>query len=103
MTTFHVRYRNTQGTLMRILNGASKRGLDIPSVHAEPAGSDHLVSLSLDVNAKQIGQLHREWYAIADVLEVRQGSAAGAKDGSGTWTAHPPASDSGVSARAALA
>ena len=31
---FQIRYRNTQGTLMRILNAASRRGLDIPSVHA---------------------------------------------------------------------
>ncbi len=35
MQTFHIRYRNTQGTLMRILNAASRRGLDIPAVQAE--------------------------------------------------------------------
>ncbi len=37
MQAFHIRYRNTQGTLMRILNAASRRGLDMPSVHAEAA------------------------------------------------------------------
>ena len=29
---FHIRYRNTQGTLMRILNAVSRRGLDLPAV-----------------------------------------------------------------------
>ena len=28
---FHIRYRNTQGTLMRILNAVSRRGLDLPT------------------------------------------------------------------------
>jgi acetolactate synthase small subunit len=87
MQTFHVRYRNTQGTLMRILNAASRRALDLPVVHAEPADHDHLVTLGLDVNQKQVGQLYREWYGIADVIKVSSGTPHTA-----TWaTPHPPA------------
>ncbi|HEY6764407.1 MAG TPA: hypothetical protein VI386_06520 [Candidatus Sulfotelmatobacter sp.] len=73
MQTFHIRYRNTQGTLMRILNAASRRGLDLPSVQAEATGEDHQVTLLLEVSPKQVGQLHREWYSIADVLDVGSG------------------------------
>jgi acetolactate synthase small subunit len=87
MQAFQIRYRNTQGTLMRILNAASRRALDIPSVHAEAAEADHQVTLVLDVNPKQVGQLYREWYAIADVTHVRSGAAH-----TEAWTAaHPPA------------
>jgi len=75
MQTFHIRYRNTQGTLMRILNAASRRALDLPLVQAEPAEHDHQVTLALDVNQKQVGQLYREWYAIADVIKVSSGAA----------------------------
>ena len=75
MQTFHIRYRNTQGTLMRILNAASRRGLDIPVVRAEPAENGHLVTLSLEVNQKQVGQLYREWYSIVDVIHVGSGAA----------------------------
>jgi hypothetical protein len=71
MQVFHVRYRNSQGALMRILNAVSRRGLDLTSVHAEYAGQNHLATLLLEVTHKQIGQLNREWYAIADVIEVR--------------------------------
>ena len=63
MQTFHIRYRNTQGTLMRILNAASRRALDLPVVQAEPAEHDHQVTLALEVNQKQVGQLYREWYS----------------------------------------
>ena len=87
MPTFHIRYRNTQGTLMRILNAASRRGLDLPTVQAEPAEHDHQVTLALDVNQKQVGQLYREWYSIADVTHVGSGAAHAS-----AWTqAHPPA------------
>lgn len=90
MQSFHIRYRNTQGTLMRILNAASRRGLDLPCVQAEQGESDHRVMLILDVNAKQVGQLYREWYSIADVIHVGAGSAH-----ADAWTGpHPP---SGVS------
>jgi acetolactate synthase small subunit len=70
MQSFQIRYRNTQGTLMRILNAASRRGLDIPTVHAEAGERDHHIMLLLDVNQKQVGQLYREWYSIADVIHV---------------------------------
>ena len=108
MQAFHIRYRNTQGTLMRILNAVSRRALDMPSVQAEPAEHDHQVTLLLEVNQKQVGQLYREWYAIADVIHVR--SSAGLREhslGRG-WEAaspHPPGSANGAdqSARAALA
>ena len=97
---FHIRYRNTQGTLMRILNAASRRALDLPVVHAEPAERDHQVTLTLEVNQKQVGQLYRDWYAIADVIHVGSGAAQAA-----AWcTGHPPAGvgidDSRAAARA---
>ena len=86
MQAFQIRYRNTQGTLMRILNAVSRRGLDMPSVRAEAAGQDHQATLLLDVNSKQVGQLFREWYAIADVIHVGSGVAQVVE-----WTAqHPP-------------
>jgi len=70
MHVFHVRYRNTQGTLMRILNAVSRRGIDLPYVQAEPAEHKHRVTLLLDVNPKQIGQLYRDWHAVVDVVDV---------------------------------
>jgi acetolactate synthase small subunit len=70
MHTFHIRYRNTQGTLMRILNAASRRALDMPYVQAQPSEHDHHVTLTLEVSPKQIGQLSRDWYAIVDVVDV---------------------------------
>lgn len=72
---------------MRILNAVSRRGLDMPSVHADAAELDHEITLALEVNPKQIGQLYREWYAIPDVIKVRSGAAPEAE-----WSnAHPPA------------
>jgi acetolactate synthase small subunit len=97
MQIFQIRYRNTQGTLMRILNAASRRALDLPSVHAAAGESDHHVTLALEVNQKQVGQLYREWYAIADVMHV--GSGAAHAEG---WTAaHPPAGVAVEESRAA--
>ena len=106
MHVFHIHYRNTQGTLMRILNAASRRALDLPSVLAEPAEREHRVTLILEVTPKQVGQLSRDWYAIVDVLEVH--SSAGLHepgDSRPGWAGpHPPVSESsGKSARAALA
>jgi acetolactate synthase small subunit len=89
MQSFHIRYRNTQGTLMRILNAVSRRALDLPVVQAEPADHDHQVTLALEVNQKQVGQLYREWYAIADVIKVSSGAAHA--DAWTTTSAHPPA------------
>ena len=85
MQSFHIRYRNTQGTLMRILNAASRRGLDLPAVRAEGTERGHEVTLMLDVNQKQVGQLYREWYAIADVIHVGSAAAHAA-----AWTPHHP-------------
>jgi acetolactate synthase small subunit len=85
MQTFYIRYLNTQGTLMRILNAVSRRALDLPFVQAEPAENDHQVTLAIDVNQKQAGQLFREWYSIVDVIKVSSGAHATA------WTpAVPP-------------
>ena len=104
MQVFHVRYRNAQGALMRILNAVSRRGLDLTSVNAEYAGQDHAVTLLLEVTHKQIGQLCREWYAIVDVIEVSSSAAFRSHDET-AWAAHPPASETVAqqSARAALA
>jgi acetolactate synthase small subunit len=96
MHTFHIRYRNTQGTLMRILNAVSRRALDMPSVHAAPAGYDHQVTLILEVNSKQVGQLYREWYAIADVIHVGSGSAQAAE-----WVGPHPVAGVCIESRAA--
>src|SRR5689334_12628796 len=74
MHAFHIHYRNTQGTLMRILTAVSRRGLEIPYVLASASGHGHRADLLLDVNAKQIGQLCRDWHAIVDVTDVRVGA-----------------------------
>ena len=96
MHIFHIRYRNTQGTLMRILTAASRRGIDLPYVQAEPAEHTHKVTLLLDVNAKQVGQLCRDWHAIVDVIDVRPGTPIrelwDQQHGSWAVGAHPPAS-----------
>jgi acetolactate synthase small subunit len=104
MQVFHIRYRNAQGALMRILNAISRRGLDLTSVHAEAAGKDYDVTVLLDVTHKQIGQLCREWYSMVDVVDVRS-SVASLEHGHPAWTPLPPssASISGPSAHAALA
>src|SRR5208282_3095100 len=104
MQLFHIRYRNAQGTLMRILNAVSRRGLDLPTVHAEYAGQDHIVTMLLDVTQKQIGQLYREWHAIVDVTDVRSTATAHTHEDA-PWAAHPPASETVAqqSARTALA
>jgi acetolactate synthase small subunit len=104
MQVFHIRYRNAQGALMRILNAVSRRGLDLPSVHAEAAGQEHAVTMLLEVTHKQIGQLSREWYGIVDVIDVRS-SVAVQEHAEAAWAPLAPASASIAeqSARAALA
>src|ERR1700726_3383850 len=103
MQAFHIRYRNTQGTLMRILNAVSRRGLDLNSVQAQAAEGDYSVSLVLEVNPKQMGQLYREWYSIVDVTDVRSSAALREQgDGGPPCTGPPPptaASANGQSAR----
>ena len=70
MTLFHIRYRDTQGTLMRLLNAVSRRAIAMPYLETAPDGATQRLSLTLEVNAKQSGQLMREWNATIDVLEV---------------------------------
>jgi acetolactate synthase small subunit len=94
MHVFHIRYRNTQGTLMRILTAASRRGIDLPYVQAEPAEHMHKATLLLDVNPKQVGQLCRDWHAIVDVIGVRAGAPIkDLWDQNARWAgaAYPPA------------
>jgi acetolactate synthase small subunit len=102
MQVFHIRYRNAQGALMRILNAVSRRALDLTSVHAEYTGQDHAVTLLLEVSHKQTAQLCREWYAIVDVIDVRSSAALRERE-EAVWPPHPPASVADQSARAARA
>lgn len=107
MHAFHIHYRNTQGTLMRILTAISRRALDVHYLHASAKAHGHHASLLLDVNTKQIGQLCRDWYAIVDVMDVRVGAptAEMLDSSTGLPSAHPPVSagNSGKSASAAMA
>jgi acetolactate synthase small subunit len=104
MQVFHIHYRNAQGALMRILNAVSRRGLDLTSVHAEYDGKGHAVTLLLEVNQKQVGQLCREWYSIVDVTDVRSSAAFHGHE-EAAWAPHPPTSQTVAqqAARAALA
>jgi acetolactate synthase small subunit len=108
MQAFHIHYRNTQGTLMRILTAVSRRALEMPYVRseAEPGNQTYKVTLLLEVNPKQVGQLRRDWHAIVDVTEVRITSAEEVTANSEAWSApHPPSSAVGSdeSVRAARA
>ncbi len=107
MHAFHIHYRNTQGTFMRILTAVSRRGIEMPYVLASASGHAHRADLLLDVNAKQIGQLCRDWHAIVDVIDVRVGvpTPEMLESATGFSSAHPPASAgaTGRSASAAMA
>ncbi len=106
MQVFHIHYRNTQGTLMRILNAASRRGIDMQYVQAEPFDHMHKLTLLLDVNPRQIGQLCRDWHAVVDVMDVRAGAPLNDAMAYGaSWTAapHPPAAAVTAAAEAASA
>jgi acetolactate synthase regulatory subunit len=107
MNAFHIQYRNTQGTLMRILTAVSRRGIEMPYVLASAAGQIHCAELLLEVNAKQIGQLCRDWRAIVDVIgvDVSVPTPEMLKRAGGLGTPHPPASAKagGESANAAMA
>ena len=94
MHAFYIHYRNTQGTLMRILTAVSRRGIEIPNVRAESDGVLHRADLLLEVNAKQIGQLCRDWHAIVDVTDVRFSSATPQQlePGAAFSGSHPPSS-----------
>jgi acetolactate synthase regulatory subunit len=106
MNAFHIHYRNTQGTLMRILTAVSRRGIEVPYVHASPADHGHRADLLLEVNPKQIGQLCRDWHAIVDVTDVRVGvpTPEMLESIAGVCSPHPPASAgaNGHSANAAM-
>ena len=107
MHAFHIQYRNTQGTLMRILTAVSRRGLEIHYLQASASGSGHRADILLEVNAKQIGQLSRDWHAIVDVTDVRVGAPTPEmlESAPGFAGPHPPASAgaNGHSASAAMA
>jgi hypothetical protein len=104
MNAFHIRYRNTQGTLMRILTAVSRRGIEIPYLHAAASSHGYGADLLLEVNAKQIGQLCRDWYAIVDVTDVRVGTPTPEmmEASAGLAGPHPPASAS-AAGRSAVA
>src|SRR2546425_2989937 len=107
MLAFHIHYRNTQGTLMRILTAVSRRGIEIPYVLANTSGQGHRADLLLEVNAKQIGQLCRDWHAIVDVTDVRMSvpTPEMLEAAVGFAGPHPPASAgaNGKTANAAMA
>src|SRR5947207_8077726 len=107
MHELHIHYRNTQCTLMRILTAVSRRGIEVPYVHASSLGQVHRADLLLEVNAKQIGQLYHDWHAIVDVTDVRVGTPTPEmlEASAGFTGPHPPASASanGRSASAAMA
>jgi acetolactate synthase regulatory subunit len=97
MQVFGIRYRNTQGTLMRILNAVSRRGIELPYVQATPAEHSHTVTLLLEVGPKQMGQLRRDWQAIVDVTEIHVGGRISmmAKPAPNWTPAYPPVSTGG--------
>jgi len=104
MHAFQIHYRNTQGTLMRILTAVSRRGLEVPYVRAESEGRDHRADLLLEVNAKQIGQLCRDWHAIVDVTDVRVSAATPQQIESGVdFSASHPPSSAGMQTAASVA
>jgi acetolactate synthase small subunit len=106
MHLFQIRYKNTQGTLMRILMAASRRGLSMSYVQAMPSGDAFEARLLLDVTEKQSAQLYRDWHATVDVLDVssmlalEEGWAEGIDAG-----AHMPPASAGIGSynRTALA
>jgi len=103
MHLFQVRYKNTQGTLMRILMAVSRRALPMTYVQAMPSGEDFEARLLLDVTEKQSAQLCRDWHATVDVLDVtsmlalEEGWAAGAGSAADVAGAHMPPASAGLS------
>lgn len=77
---FEIHYRNSQGTLMRLLTTVSRRGLDFEQVRAEPLaghsspdGADvYRLVIALRAHSKHIAQMCRDWRSIVDTVEVRQ-------------------------------
>ena len=104
MHAFHIHYRNTQGTLMRILTAVSRRALEVQYLHAVASGSGFRVDLLVEVTPKQIGQLCRDWHAIVDVTDVRVGTPTPEMLESLAFAGpHPPASAGTRSTSAAMA
>ena len=105
MHAFHIHYRNTQGTLMRILTAISRRGLEMHYVRAAASGNLFRADLLLEVTPKQIGQLCRDWYAIVDVTDVKYGTPSSELLEALVSGPHPPvsATASGRSTSAAMA
>jgi len=52
MHAFHIHYRNTQGTLMRILTAVSRRALDVHYIRAAASGNGYRADLLLEVTPK---------------------------------------------------
>lgn len=105
MQAFHIHYRNTQGTLMRILTAVSRRGLEVAYLHAAGTGPTQRADLLLEVTAKQVGQLCRDWYAIVDVTDVRVGvpTPEMLEAAAGVASALPPSSSNAGRSAAAMA
>ena len=97
MHLFQIRYKNTQGTFMRIMMAVSRRALPMSYVQAMPSGEEFEARLLLDVTEKQSAQLYRDWHATVDVLEVssmlalEEGWAEGIDAG-----AHMPPASAGI-------
>ena len=97
MHLFQIRYRNTQGTFMRIMMAVSRRARPMSYVQAIPSGEEFEARLLLDVTEKQSAQLYRDWHATVDVLEVssmlalEEGWAEGIDAG-----AHMPPASAGI-------
>ena len=97
MHLFQIRYKNTQGTFMRIMMAVSRRALPMSYVQAMPSGEEFEARLLLDVTEKQSAQLYRDWHATVDVLEVssmlalEEGWAEGIDAG-----AHMPPASTGI-------
>ena len=104
MHAFHIHYRNTQGTLMRILTALSRRALEVQYLHTVPSGNMYRLDLLVEVTPKQIGQLCRDWHAIVDVADVRFGAPTSEMLEAIAFAGpHPPASAAGQTANAAMA
>ena len=99
MHAFHIHYRNTQGTLMRILTAVSRRALDVHYIRAAASGNGYRADLLLEVTPKQIGQLCRDWYAIVDVTDVKYGTPSSDLLEALVSNPHPPVSAATASGR----
>lgn len=65
--TYHILFTPSQGTLLRILTEVTRRAIDLEEIRAVKGS----VVLTLDVTAKQDGQLRRAWENQIDVTGVQ--------------------------------